>query len=107
MIFPDSTTSTHGEHDGVLADLLDDLANRLRAGHNADVEALAQAHPEHADALCRLAPAVRMLAEVHRSDAAAAAADEECDANPGPAMGLSVLGDFRILGELGRGGMGI
>jgi serine/threonine protein kinase/TolA-binding protein len=103
MTLPASTTSAHGDHDGVLADLLDDLANRLRAGQAADVEELALAYPEHAEPLRRLAPAVRLLAEVDRSEASGDAPDRD----PGPATGLSALGDFRILGELGRGGMGV
>jgi serine/threonine protein kinase/tetratricopeptide (TPR) repeat protein len=102
MILPENTTSAHGDGDGFLADLLDELADRLRSGHAAAVDEMALAHPEHAEPLRRLAPAVRLLAEVDRSEAV-----DEPDSDPGPAMGLSALGDFRILGELGRGGMGV
>jgi tetratricopeptide (TPR) repeat protein/tRNA A-37 threonylcarbamoyl transferase component Bud32 len=78
-----------------LAELLDELADRLRAGEKADVEELARAHPEHAAQLRRLAPAMLLLTELK----AAPPAD-----GSGPA---SVLGDFRILHEVGRGGMGV
>jgi serine/threonine protein kinase/Tfp pilus assembly protein PilF len=103
MIPEASTTSAApGAEDGVLADLLDRVADRVRAGEDADMDALTRAHPEHAATLRRLVPAVRWLAEVDRPDA-----DAEPHASPGPLSGLTALGDFRILGELGRGGMGV
>jgi serine/threonine protein kinase/Flp pilus assembly protein TadD len=102
MTPPSSTSAPPGADDAALADLLDRLADRLRAGQADGVEELARAHPEHAEPLRRLAPAVRLLAELDRSGA-----EPGPDPGPGPATGLSALGDFRILGELGRGGMGV
>jgi WD40 repeat protein len=80
--------------------LVEELTEKLQAGEPIDVEAFLQAHPEDAEQLRRLLPALLLLAEVSGSGArpapAVAAGDE-----PGE------LGDFRILREVGRGGMGI
>jgi tetratricopeptide (TPR) repeat protein len=95
MIAPASAAREPDDPETDLAELLDELADRLQAGEGADVEQLARAHPKHAMELRRLAPAMRLLAELKA---------------PAPANGLgpaTVLGDFRILREVGRGGMGV
>jgi hypothetical protein len=82
-----------------LDDLLDDLAERIQGGEPVDVEAYVREHPEHAAELRRMLPAMQVLAglEASRGDGATA----------GPDAPLGELGDFRILREVGRGGMGI
>jgi serine/threonine protein kinase len=85
-----------------LDDLLDRLASRIQDGEALDVEALAGAHPEHADELRRLLPAMQALANVEGSKPAAGAGERF--AGPLPS---GTLGDFRLLREVGRGGMGI
>jgi serine/threonine protein kinase/Tfp pilus assembly protein PilF len=88
--------------DAVMAELLDELANRLQAGEPVDPEALAAAHPEHGERLRRLLPAALLLAELEQSDQASVpAATHVTDKAP------DLLGDFRLVRELGRGGMGI
>jgi serine/threonine-protein kinase len=86
----------------VVAELLDQVANQIQAGEPVDVEALLAAHPEHADRLRRLLPAAQVLAELEQSGKAAV---------PGPGdeaeLEQRTLGDFRILREVGRGGMGV
>jgi serine/threonine protein kinase len=91
-----------GADDPVLIDLIDRIARKVQAGEPVDVEAYTQAHPEYADRLCRLLPAVQMLADLGRSGGASAPAPS---GHPDPAWGT--LGDFRLLGEVGRGGMGV
>jgi serine/threonine protein kinase len=84
--------------DPVLDDLLEEFAKRLEAGEAADPAAFAAAHPERADALRRLLPVIQVLAGLEHSGPEAAA--------PAPAA-LGALGDFRIVREVGRGGMGV
>src|SRR5262249_25653639 len=88
--------------DAGFADLVEDLTGRLHAGEVVDLDAVLRDHPEHAERLARLLPALRLLADVSRSrpDGILAATD---DADVAPGM----LGDFHILREVGRGGMGI
>jgi serine/threonine protein kinase/WD40 repeat protein len=75
---------------------VDDLAAQIQAGRSIDLEALARAHPEHASRLAPLLPALQALAGL----GAPAPGDQAI-----PATG--VLGDFRLVREVGRGGMGI
>src|SRR2546425_13109795 len=79
--------------------LVEELIDALQSG--ADVEALIAAHPEHADTLRRLLPAARLLADLSSSAAPGdLALDPAGDAH-------QPLGDFRLIREVGRGGMGI
>jgi serine/threonine protein kinase/WD40 repeat protein len=83
------------------AELIEELASRLQAGEAIDLEACARAHPECADRIRRLLPAVQMLAELGRSSAGVKVTTGTAE----PLRG--VLGDFRLRREVGRGGMGI
>jgi serine/threonine protein kinase len=88
--------------DVALAELVEGFTRRFHAGEVLDVEAAVAAHPEHADELRRLLPALQALADLSRSASGDAAADAGV-AVPGGAR----LGDFHILREVGRGGMGV
>jgi serine/threonine protein kinase/Flp pilus assembly protein TadD len=89
--------------DPVLGELIDQLGNRLQAGERVDVEAVAREHPGYAEALRRLLPALQVLADFSRSADRAALSG----ISPPPGEDLTALGDFRILREVGRGGMGV
>jgi WD40 repeat protein/serine/threonine protein kinase len=90
--------------DPVLDDLLADFANRLQAGEAVGVEAFAQEHPERADELRRLLPAMQVLADL---EGMAGAEDVLVPPVPGPERALGTVGDFRLLREVGHGGMGV
>jgi tetratricopeptide (TPR) repeat protein len=89
-----------------LAELIDGLAARLQAGEVVDLEAVAREHPGHAEELRRLLPALGALDELSRSGD-----DRHSGVAPCPAAAAEpltgVLGDYRILREVGRGGMGV
>jgi eukaryotic-like serine/threonine-protein kinase len=85
--------------DLMAAEFVEDLANRLQAGEPVDLEACAREHPECAERIRRLLPAVEMLADLGRLSVKTAIRGTE------PSAG--VLGDFRLLREVGRGGMGV
>jgi serine/threonine-protein kinase len=80
--------------------LIEELTQRLQSGEPIDLEAFLAQHPDEADTLRRLLPALEVLADLGRSAARGLPL--------GPAPGeAGVLGDFRILREVGRGGMGV
>ena len=86
--------------DSRLADLVDEIAGQLRQGQAVDWESLCREHPDQAEELRRLQPTLEALAQL-KSEANGAA-------TPGAEDGsLGQLGDFRLLREVGRGGMGV
>ncbi len=90
--------------DRVLDQLLEDFSRRIQAGENIDDDALIAAHPDYAEALRRLLPGMRALIAFAASQSASGR-DPTSSTVDSPASG--VLGDFRILREIGRGGMGV
>src|SRR5579883_171100 len=77
--------------------LAEEFADRLRRGEHPSVSAYAAAHPEYADQLKELLPAVAQMEMLKRFRHPAAAEPSLPDR----------LGEFRIIRELGRGGMGV
>src|SRR5262249_37160094 len=84
-----------------LGNLLEEFAARLQAGEAVDAEAFAAAHPEHAELLQRLLPTMGVLAGLGGSAARSRLAGVGVEGPRG------TLGDFRIVREVGRGGVGI
>ncbi|MHC4470183.1 MAG: serine/threonine-protein kinase [Planctomycetota bacterium] len=74
-----------------LEDIQDEIVDRLHAGEEVDREAVLMENPEHADALRGF---FELLDEIEGAPA-------------GEAPEPTKLGDFRIVRELGRGGMGL
>src|SRR5579885_2276819 len=81
--------------EALLAQITDEFLERLNAGELPNVEDYAQRYPHLADVLRQVLPALRVLRQPSSAET--------------PAHGhiTGVLGDFRILREVGRGGMGI
>jgi hypothetical protein len=96
----DDATRKVGLDEGLLADQVADLADRVARGDAIDLESLDAIRPGGSQALERLLPAIRWLAELgddepERGDLARLARPAD------------VLGDFRIGREIGRGGIGV
>jgi WD40 repeat protein/serine/threonine protein kinase len=83
----------------VLAELIDGLTARMQAGEPIDWDEVLREYPEHAADLRRLQPALGALDNLSHS----APAGFSGTPNPLP----EALGDFRLLREIGRGGMGV
>src|SRR3984893_15255666 len=99
---------TTDQHDEKLARVLNELADAQRAGRGVSLEEAARAHPELAEELRDLWGAV-MVADAVASHASLAAPKPSAStAEPAPLFELpALLGDYELLEEIGRGGMGI
>jgi serine/threonine protein kinase len=96
------TTATRPKSDSraaELADLVERLTARIQAREPIDFDAVRREHPQHADELERLIPALALLADFSRSPGAAVIGEGDSE--------FGTLGDFRLIREVGRGGMGI
>jgi serine/threonine-protein kinase len=94
-----------GEQNPALVELIDEVTAHLAAGEPVDAEAYARAHPESLEQIRQFVPALRALHELGNS-----AGRGPIPLPPGrPAADdlLSTLGDFCIVREVRRGGMGV
>ncbi len=85
--------------------LADEFAARLRAGEHPSLDEYTQRYPEHAAAIRAIFPAIALMegsGQKQRSDQ-----QHERRVQRLGEDGTETLGDFRIVGEIGRGGMGI
>jgi tetratricopeptide (TPR) repeat protein len=98
----DQSAAPPTEPDAGLDELLDGIAEKVRAGEPVDVEALARAHPGRAGELRRMLPAMQVLADLDASCRPGGPGDPSREVSS-----LGALGDFRLLREVGRGGMGV
>ena len=113
--------------DRILADLLESVTKKLERGETVNRTSLAAQHPEHAEEILRLLPALQVFGDMNRlqdkegpadSSGLAAQPSERAErlvsahpvTQPGEAAALCGalrLGDYRIHREAGRGGMGV
>jgi WD40 repeat protein/serine/threonine protein kinase len=100
---PSASRPSSDEHS--LADLVEELTAKLKARAEIDLQAYCQSHPQHAAELRNLYPALQLLVDFSCSGAAEVPAVAVREQEPASPEGT--LGDFRILREVGRGGMGI
>jgi WD40 repeat protein/serine/threonine protein kinase len=87
--------------------IADEFVEAFRQGKHPSVEEFARRYPEHADEIREMLPALALM------ERAKFAADGRCREPSGTAgarlgsPGLQQLGDYQILREVGRGGMGV
>jgi serine/threonine protein kinase len=98
-VIPDS--APFAEDDPVLAEWIDEAKAALESGKSVDLESYDRRDAGRAAELHRLMPAIRMMAELGRGPGS----DDGPDAEP--VLGSRALGDFLLIREVGRGGMGI
>jgi serine/threonine protein kinase/tetratricopeptide (TPR) repeat protein len=102
----DQGDSLNGSPSSILAELVDRLTARVQAGEPIDWHEVARQHPEHVGELRQLWPALGALDELSQSgpEDLSGIASPAATGDPWVA---GVLGDFRIVREVGRGGMGV
>src|SRR5438132_3828091 len=87
--------------DALIGRIADEFTERLQRGDRPEVEQYARLYPQVADLLRGILPALEAL----RSDTTGP--ELEGNSTFAPPVLKGCLGDFRILREIGRGGMGI
>ncbi len=84
--------------------IADEFVEAFRQGERPSVEEFARRYPEHADEIREMLPA---LALIEQAKASEAPGQRDPSTAPAGAAPLQQLGDYQILREIGRGGMGI
>ncbi|QEH32645.1 Serine/threonine-protein kinase PrkC [Aquisphaera giovannonii] len=97
MSRPEPLSAASASLSSLVARAADEFLERLDRGERPDVEAFASRYPEVADVLPQILPVLTMLQDF-KPDASSRLAN---------LVEAGDLGDFRLLREIGRGGMGI
>src|SRR5947209_17002042 len=85
--------------------IADDFVEAFRQGKRPSVEEYARRYPEQADEIREMLPALVLMEKAKSADDTPG---QECQANASAAAPpLQQLGDYQILREVGRGGMGV
>jgi WD40 repeat protein/serine/threonine protein kinase len=84
--------------------LAEDFIARCRRGERPALEEYTQRHPELADQICELFPTFAQMEQAKDHDFTPVFSPAPSEGRPPP---LEQLGDFRIVREIGRGGMGV
>jgi serine/threonine protein kinase/WD40 repeat protein len=100
-----STSALPSSADPAFDLLVDELIARLQAGEVPDWPTLAREHPEYVGRLRSMAQALEALGDLSRAGNSALSGVAPLPVAEEFVPG--VLGDFRILREVGRGGMGV
>src|SRR5262245_53340799 len=96
------TTEDLSERCVLLNRLADEFAARYRQGERPSLQEYAERHPELADDIRELFPALVEIEQVKEDQQ-----EVSGPAATGPLPPLERLGDYRILREIGHGGMGV
>jgi serine/threonine protein kinase len=93
-----SSTQDH-PLDNLVGELAEEFLEGLRRGEKPTAEEYAQRHPEAAELIRQVFPSLEVMGEteIHRTNTSPSESDDK----------LGVIGDYRIIGEIGRGGMGV
>ena len=95
--------SSESEQFNLLDQLAEEFAERLRRGERPSLEEYTDRYPELADDIRELFPAMVKVEQVDEGKIA----QENALKALGPTRSLQQIGDYRILGVIGRGGMGV
>ena len=97
------TTTQTESTDSVLAELLDELTSKFNDGEPIDLADYERRLPEHADQIRKLIGALEAMGQLGRLPPLV----DKAGGGVGYEQDRGRLGDFRIVREIGRGGMGV
>lgn len=92
-------------NDSRIAQYVTDLAERIQSGDSVDLETLCANDPDCLPRLRALRPTLEAIARLGKSLDGSLDGQQKVSVNDSAYSGI--LGDFRIIRELARGGMGI
>jgi serine/threonine protein kinase/WD40 repeat protein/tetratricopeptide (TPR) repeat protein len=95
------------ESQPAVLELAEEFLARYRAGERPPLSEYTDRHPHLADEIREVFPAMAMMEKIAIADGSLARDPTERVAASNAAPALRQLGDYRILREVGRGGMGI
>jgi len=87
--------------------IADEFVEAYRQGKRPSIEEFAHKYPEHADEIREMLPALVMMEQAKSAPGTRVEQVESEDSRLPSQPSLKCLGDYRILREIGRGGMGI
>ena len=92
----------------LVGQLADNIMEQRRRGEQPDLEEYAGRHPEIASVIRRVFPALLEIGQLgSQVGAASQEAEQLLSAEAQSASAVGLLGDFRMVREIGRGGMGV
>jgi serine/threonine protein kinase len=103
---PDNVAGSSDDR-GKLVQLTEELIERMREGLPVDRDGYLARYPDYAQQLGELIDTLLLVADLASSDLHSESTLDSIAENPTGNPGLGTLGDFRLLREIGRGGMGV
>ena len=98
--------SSSESRSAIVLELAEEFLERYRQGHRPSLKDYIDRHPSLADEIREVFPAMAMMEKIALADESLADDPTGAVAQP-KAPPLEQLGDYRILREIGRGGMGV
>ena len=102
---PTDAVATTPQREEVLADLVEEITQAIEAGQPVDISAYATRYPQFAEEIKRMVPTFLVLEDLGLS-AVRPRVPAASSSTPTRSIGGN-LGDFRLVREIGRGGMGV